>query len=96
MEWFDHQGLLDSSPAVAFLTDLIAGGEIRRNFAFNAVDVNSGDYEVFTQDNTTFEEIPTAAFASGSIPTVFPPQYLHGFILMDGGTVWNINVDTAI
>ena len=27
---------------------------------------------------------------------MFPPQHYHGYVLMDGGTVWNINVDSAI
>ena len=47
-------------------------------------------------DNVTFEEIPQACFASGSIPVVFPPQLFHGRTLMDGGTVWNINVESAV
>jgi predicted acylesterase/phospholipase RssA len=71
-------------------------GEIKRNFGFSAVDVNTGNYEVFNRDNTAYEEFAQACFASASIPTVFPPQHLHGFVLMDGGTVWNVNVDSAV
>ena len=34
--------------------------------------------------------------SSASIPVVFPPQHFQGHVLMDGGTVWNINVDSAV
>ena len=58
-EWFSEQGLLDSSPAIEYITELIAPfGEIKRNFAFSAVDVNSGEYVVMDQTNTLFEEVP--------------------------------------
>lgn len=61
-----------------------------------AVDVNTGIYETFDQDNVTFEELPQAAFSSGSIPFVFPPQHFKGYVLMDGGTVWNVNIPSAV
>ena len=94
---FTEQGMLDTSPAVEFLTQLVAPySEIKRRFTVSAVDVNTGDYEVFDQSNTTFEELPQVCFASGSIPTVFPPQHYKGMVLMDGGTVWDVNVESAI
>jgi len=34
--------------------------------------------------------------SSGSIPTVFAPQHFHDMYLMDGGTVWDVNVQSAI
>ena len=40
--------------------------------------------------------MPQAAFASGSIPAVFPPQHFRGYVLMDGGTVWDVNVQSAV
>ena len=44
----------------------------------------------------TFEELPRAVLASGSIPVVFPPMHLQGKYLIDGGTVWNTNVNSAV
>ena len=79
------------------MTDLVAPfGEIKRRFTVSAVDVNTGIYEVFDQKNTSYEELPQVCFASGSIPTVFPPQHYKGMVLMDGGTVWDVNIDSAI
>ena len=34
--------------------------------------------------------------ASSSIPFVFPHREIKDYILMDGGTVWNINLVSAI
>merc|ERR1712166_1107458 len=61
-----------------------------------AVNVETGIYTSFNNDNITFEEMPTAAMSSGSIPTVFAPQHFHDMYLMDGGTVWDVNVQSAI
>lgn len=40
--------------------------------------------------------MPQAALSSSSIPVAFPPQHFKGHVLMDGGTVWNVNIDSAI
>lgn len=62
-----------------------------------AVNVETGEYTTFDQKNTSFFDLAHAAVASGSIPFVFPPHVWEGRgIFMDGGTVWNINVDSAI
>ena len=61
-----------------------------------AVNVETGKYETFDQTNTAFEEAPQAAMSSSSIPGVFPPQHFKDMYLMDGGTVWDVNVDSAV
>ena len=40
--------------------------------------------------------MPVIAMASGSIPTVFPNQHYKGMNLMDGGTIWDVNIDSAV
>lgn len=94
---FKEPSFLDDSPALATLNDIISDkGEIARRFAVSAVDVGTGEYVAYTQENTTFDDLAQSALSSGSIPVVFPPQHLNGRVLMDGGTVWNVNADTAI
>ena len=70
----NKQGLVDSSPALDFITRTLKpfGKLSNRKFTIAAANVDSGKYELFTQDNITFEELPQAALSSGSIPTVFP------------------------
>ena len=98
VDWiFQEQGLLDTSPAVAFIHDLVEPFQkFAKRFTVAAVDANTGNYMRFNQDNIQFEELAQAAIASGSIPAVFPPQHFHDMVLMDGGTVRNINVESAI
>jgi len=40
--------------------------------------------------------LATAIKASASIPVAFPPQEIDGRYYMDGGTMWNTNIVTAI
>jgi len=61
-----------------------------------AADVNTGEWHQFTEKNTAFSDLHQAALSSGSIPGVFPPQVWNGTAYMDGGTIWNINIDGAI
>ena len=90
-------GLVDDSPALDFLNNAMAPfSEFKRRFTMAAADVATGEYVTFTQDNILFEQVGQAALSSGSIPGVFPPQHFQGRVLMDGGTIWDINIDSAI
>ena len=59
-------------------------------------NVNTGEFETFDQDNLAFSDLHQAALASGSIPAVFPPQHFKDMVLMDGGTIYNINIISAV
>ena len=37
-----------------------------------------------------------AVMASSSIPAIFPPTNFHDMWLMDGGTISNVNIESAI
>ena len=96
---FNKGGILDNSPATGFIKKTMDGSgstEFKRTFTVAAANVETGEYTPFNNDNITFEEMPTAAMSSGSIPTVFAPQHFHGKYLMDGGTIWDVNVQSAI
>lgn len=62
--------------------------------AVSCVDVENGNYVVF---NETVSNPTKAVVSSASIPFVFPHQtWPDNVICMDGGTVWNTNLATAI
>ena len=62
--------------------------------AVSCVDVNSGDYKVFYENST---DPVKAIVSSASIPFTFPQQvWDDGVVCMDGGTVWNTNLVSAI
>lgn len=68
----------------------------QRRVSVAAVDVGTGEYVEFNQDNTSYFDMAQASLSSGSIPGVFPPQHFKGHVLMDGGTVWDVNVSSAV
>ena len=69
---------------------------MKRKWTTGALDANTGNFVTMNQDTCAFEDLPTCALASGSIPFALPPQHWNGNILADGGTVWDLNVDSAI
>lgn len=92
-----ESGLLDDSPLFNLLSEVIntAPNGVQRKFVVSAADTITGGYRTF-DESTPFEDLPTAFISSGSMPAVFPTRPYKGDILMDGGTVWNTNVATAI
>jgi hypothetical protein len=61
----------------------------------STVDTISGAYLQF-DETTPREEVAQAIISSASIPAVFPDQKYKGYVLMDGGTVWNTNLISAV
>jgi predicted acylesterase/phospholipase RssA len=80
------------------ITDILAAfpDGYKKNVIVSAADVNSGEYHAFTNFNTQYTDLPKAAMSSASIPAIFPPMEWNGSVYMDGGTVWNLNIDSAI
>ena len=91
-------GAVDNSPLLAFLKKTLATlDDFKRRVTLATVNVNDGTYTQFTQKNLQFTELADAAVASASIPFVFPPHNWEGKgLFMDGGTVYNINIEGAI
>jgi len=93
-------GALDDSPLQAFLeklgTPLLP---VKRPYVITAVDVNSGNYVRFTEENTTdVHKMAREALSSSSMPLIFPTQTWkeYGITLMDGGSDYNVNLVDAV
>ncbi len=72
-------------------------GGFKRKVVLSAANVETGAYTEFTQKNIAFTDIAKAAFSSSSIPFVFPPyKWTDKGVFMDGGTVYNINLEGAV
>lgn len=93
-------GAVDNSPLLAYLRETLAPYEAegyKRRVTVSTVEVDSGVYTEFDQKNLQFSELPDAAVASASIPFVFPPHVWEGKgVFMDGGTVYNVNLEGAV
>lgn len=68
----------------------------QRDFSLATVNVATGEYTVWNRENITVEDLPSATLSSASIPVVFQPRPFKDQLFMDGGTVWNVNIDSAI
>ena len=93
-----ESGIVDNGPLLRWLTDTMYGfSDIQKRISLGAVNVETGEFEVFDQTNTVMYDMPRAAVSSSSIPGVFPPHVWEGRgIYMDGGTVYNVNMTSAI
>lgn len=91
-----HDGIYDDDALQAMLQHFYDefGGPYRK-VTVSAVDVNTAAYVPFGND-TPASDWAQAVRSSASIPGVFPPQHMEDKILMDGGTVWNTNLISAI
>jgi len=91
----DKSGLVNTQPLTDYLDKFFAehNNTFHRKFVVAAVDVNTGSYMTF--DET--EKNPAKAItSSASIPFIFPSQKWDHGVAMDGGTVWNLNLISAI
>jgi len=70
--------------------------KIQRHLLVAADDSETGDYLVFDSDKVPISEMPRRVVSSASIPLVFPNQQFEGRVLMDGGTVYNTNLVSAV
>jgi predicted acylesterase/phospholipase RssA len=91
------EGIYDNSPSYDFMSNVFDGFEegTKRKFSFNAVDANTGDVIVF-DESMEQSELAKAVQSSTSMPFAFPHVYMEDMVLVDGGSVWNIDFSTAI
>lgn len=68
----------------------------KRMVTVATANVGTGTYDRYNNENTEFSEFWNACVASGSIPGVFPPHFWNDQVYMDGGTVVDVNIDSAI
>lgn len=93
-------GVYNDAPLTSFLTRIFAqfGNEIRRKMVVSCVNVLDGAYHTFTEKTLgSPADIVKAVVSSASIPGVFPHQVWNDtLVCMDGGTVYNTNLVSAV
>jgi len=90
-----HSGVFDTRPLEKFLSDFRKeyGPEFKRKFTLSGVNVDTGSYMLWDERS---EDPIKAALSSAAIPFVFPTQHWGAGTAMDGGTVWNTNLVSAV
>jgi predicted acylesterase/phospholipase RssA len=92
----DKSGMLDNAPAYALVNRIVNDlGESKRKWTVSSVDVNTGSYYLMN-DTLPREDHARAFLASTLIPGVFEPDNWGKAVLMDGGTVYNTNLVSAV
>jgi len=92
----DKSGVFDISPAYNLVDNVIKQlGSVKRKFGVSTVDVNTGTYIVWNETMARDQQY-RAFMSSALIPGVFESAKWGNYVLMDGGTVWNTNLVTAV
>jgi len=93
----DETGVLDDSPLLQMVSAILAEAKtVKRHMLVAADDSVTGDYIVFDSDKVALEDLPMSIVSSASIPLVFPDRKIGDWVLGDGGTVWGINLISAV
>lgn len=88
---------MNDQPLVDFVAKILTdAGSLKRKMIVGTVDINTGNYVTFNEKSADIADMPRRVVSSASIPFVFPHQLIDNMTLMDGGTVWNINMVSAI
>ena len=95
MSWPLESGLVDSSPLTETAKALFQGKEIKKKLVTSSVDASTGEI-LHYNENMPREDIITSVIASASIPCAFPPQYLRGKTLIDGGSALNLDLPAMV
>lgn len=94
---FNAPSIYDTSPGIETTKEMFAAYDgYKRNWTMSAVDANTGDKIVMTDEDIAWEDFPYATLASASVPGFFPPIALNGHLLVDGGVAYNTDVQAAI
>lgn len=92
-----HTGVFNTAPLYDFLTNFFNehGPEIKKKIVVSSVDANTGAYTLF---NETCPDPVKAIVSSAAIPFIFPSQVWENrhVIAIDGGSVWNTNLVSAV
>jgi len=95
---FFKKGIFNLDPGRQWLTEQIGEAVLKRKVSFATVDANGATYKVWDYNATGDwpEDLVESAFASSSIPAVFPHISRGEYELVDGGVIWNIDIPSAI
>ncbi len=94
---FSKPSFFDNSPELEFVERKFreVGGKVRRHFTFGIVDAQTGAYIAKNQD-TNGSLIPHYIVASSSVPGIFRYILEGSHVLIDGGTINNLNLRGGI
>ena len=95
---FEQSGFFNNTPLANLIEKIMVQDFPKgpqRKIVVGAVDINSGSFVTFTEKDYP-DKLVQGVVSSASIPFIFPHRLIDDYVLMDGGTVWNTNIISAI
>ena len=91
-----EEGIFNNQPLVDFVNSQVGGKVLKRKVSFGTADANSAGYEIYDYNatHTLPSDYVMSAVASASIPFAFPHVDRDGHTLIDGGSIWNLDIAT--
>jgi predicted acylesterase/phospholipase RssA len=90
--------LLNNAPLRRLIESVMEGRTIQRRMSVGTCDANNAEYVVYTYEPS--DKLPAdiidSLIASAAIDGVFPPVLRDGRTLVDGGSIWNTNIFSAV
>jgi len=92
---YAHSGIYNNQPLRDYIKELSSGHKLKRKISIGAVDANRGIFLNYNE-SLPIDDFREMVIASGSVPAIFPfiPKYENNY--MDGGTIINIDISTAV
>lgn len=90
--------LLNNAPLRALIKSVTDGRSFKRRFSIGTCDANNAEYVVYTYPpaNKLPADAVETLLASAAIDGVFPPVIRGERTLVDGGSIWNTNIFSAV
>lgn len=97
----NRYGMVNTDPLRNFIKKFFDeyGYDMKRKIMMAGVNAANGNYEVFNETLSN-ENIVNGVMTSSAIPFAFPSQHFtyndESIVGFDGGSVWNLNLVSAI
>jgi len=93
-----QKGLFNNDHSKAWLAGELGDRGVKKKVTFSSINANTGQYVNldFNESETRPDFLIEAAFASSAIPGLYPHIHHEDMELVDGGTVWNLDLDSPI
>ncbi len=88
--------MYNNAPFKKTIAKFVGDHTIQRQLFVSACDANTGEYIVFDGSHAESSDLPEMCTASSAIPGVYPASEQNGRVLIDGGTIWSVNVFSAV
>jgi predicted patatin/cPLA2 family phospholipase len=93
---FYKTGLYDTEPLHKLLAKLLDGRSLKKNLIVGATNIETGLYERFDSDSSSFEDTIYQVLTSTAFPVIFPNIEFKNKNYIDGGVKFSVDIAAGI